>query len=540
MPAATRCQPIAESHTDGRSLVHRLLRPTSTAVVWAWLVAMAAVRAGSPDERDPYWETRAGIENLQGLALARPDTWSWAPVDGDWYQNSPGWNYLLALSWQGGGYWGLFLFGFVALLTFFGLSYIVARKLGAHPLGALAGITAGFIWAFPMVSSRGTTGVQILLLLGLLIPTWWRRLIGRLSTWLNAAALTAIGAGLAGIGNWLHLSFLAVGPLIAASWGVYWLLSDWPGDWRIRLRDRRRWAVTLGGGFGIALGTLSSPYGVVATIVRTRATQEACGSVILEWVSPFNPGILHQWPMVIQWPPAALLTVAAVLALCRWWLRTFRRGELDARFALVSANGVLVLPMAIAGMFALRFLGTAILLFVPIVGMGATLVARRARTAAALMTDTARFKDSAVRWTQAGPWRNVLALVFLLLLPFSVLLGPMAHAVPPELAAIESLPSGCRLFTSGAIAGPTILARPDVLVWYDGRGDFYGRQRLDDANAYRLGVAEAAAPPGATCVILPIPSGKDALPGATARMNADPHWWWNGAYGGFDVWLRVS
>lgn len=504
------------------------------------MFALAAVRAGSPEERDPYWEARAGLENLSGVPLARPDTWSWAPMNHDFFPNSPAWNYLLGISWWTGGYWGLFVFGFLAIFGFFALAYLMARKLGAHPLGALAGIVGGLVCAMPMLSSRGTLGIQILLLLGLFTPTWWRPRLERHSSWANAGMFLVIGACLGTVGNWIHLSFFFLGPALAACWGVYWLASDWPGSWRIRLQEWRRWAVTLGGAVGLVLGSLATPYGVAGTMERSRVTAEICSTYILEWVSPFDPRFLRIGPLGIKWPIAGLIGVASVVLLVRWWLGRLRSGSVDNRFALISSIATLAVPMAIAGVFALRFLGASVLLLIPIWGTAITWAAHRARQRADALAADHRFKESATRWTQTSSWRNVLTIVLALLLPFAIWLSLGLHARPVELDAIESLPSGCRLFTTASIAGPTILARHDVPVWMDGRADYYGLRRLADFNDYLNGIGDTAAPPGATCAIFPALTQADKVPGVIARLNADPQWRFVATINAFDVWLRVS
>ena len=295
------------------------------------MVVLAAVRAGNPEERDPYWEARAGLENLSGVPLVRPDSWSWAPVNHDFYPNSPIWNYLLGMSWWAGGFWGLFAFGFLAIFGFFALAYLMARKLGAHPLGALAGIMAGFSFAMPMFSSRGTLGVQILILLGLFIPAWWRPRLERHSAWFNAVVFLAIGTCLGTVGNWIHLSFFFLGPALAACWGIYWLASDWPGSWRVRLHDPRRWAVALAGGVGLVLGSVATPYGVAGTLERSRETAAACSTYILEWLSPFDLDIIRVFPMGI-WAVTGLIGAASVVLLAaprtQWFRRQLLRADL--------------------------------------------------------------------------------------------------------------------------------------------------------------------------------------------------------------------
>ncbi|MBI4900276.1 MAG: hypothetical protein HY829_07345, partial [Actinobacteria bacterium] len=188
MTSATLARTPDDARTRGR--LRRWLPPSADAIAWVSMAALAAVCAGSPQERDPYWEARAGIENLTGTPLARPDSWSWAPVDRTFYPNSPLWNDLLGLSWLGGGFWGLFWFAFAMIMALFALSYLVARRLGAHPLGALAAVVIALVLAMPMVSSRGTMGVQVLLVAGVYAALWWRPRMPRHSTLVNGLVVT--------------------------------------------------------------------------------------------------------------------------------------------------------------------------------------------------------------------------------------------------------------------------------------------------------------------------------------------------------------
>ncbi len=507
--------------------------PSSRLILWVWIVALSAVRAGTLQERDPYWETRAGIENLTGTPFMRPDSWSWAPVPGSFYPNSPGWNILLALAWFGGRYWGLFLFTFAVLVTYFGLSYVLARRLGAHPLGALAGIMVCAILAMPMLSARGTIGVQLLLCVGIFIPLWWQRRLPVASPIGSALMLFALGAGLSALGNWIHLSFVAMSVALAAGWATFWLLSDWPdGGLKARLRDPRRWAAVLGGGTGLGIGVLATPYGIGATLEHSRATAAVCVGLVVEWVSPFTPMASAQWVFVAV---CMLLVLACIAA---WFLVRLRRGGIDQTFALVSAMCVVGVPFAVAGMFALRFLGVGALMLVPVVSLGVTILARRARAWAQGLSETSAVKEAALRWTRARSWTIVLTLVSALLLPFAAWMGPGNHAIPQELEAIRALPSGCHLFTSASIAGTTILERPDVPVWFDGRFEYYGRQRILEATRYLSGKEPTAAPPGATCALLPV--ADPVTSPATARLDADPAWKRMRTYSGFDVWVRAA
>lgn len=243
---------VVSAHAPGISAARTPRRfwrlPSASAIAWLGMVALAAVRAGTSEERDPYWEARAGIENLQGLPLVRPDTWSWDPAGGDWYQNSPGWNDVLGGAWLVGGFWGLYLVGFATILALFGLLYMISRRMGAHPFGAFGAVVLAFAGAVPMVSARATMAVQVLLLIGICLPMWWRGLLSRHSAAVNGLAMGLLGAVVAAVGNGIHLSFIVLGPMLAAGWAVYWLFTDWPGDLRSRLRDpvggRSSWAAS--------------------------------------------------------------------------------------------------------------------------------------------------------------------------------------------------------------------------------------------------------------------------------------------------------
>jgi hypothetical protein len=501
---------------------------SSQVVVWTWLVGFAAVRAGTPTEFDPYWQIRAGIENLTGTPLVRPDTWSWAPVGGNWYPSSPAWNVLLGLSWLGAGSWGLFLLTFVTLLTYFVLTYALARRLGARPLGALAGLMVVFLLGYPMFSARATVAVQVLILLGLYVPLRWRGNLVRRPTWVSAAVLFGAGFALSMTGVWVHLSFMAVAAAMAVAWAVYWLFSDWPG-WRVRLSDRRRWAAAVAGCLGLGLGVLTTPYGVAGVLSHSAATAAVGKRFILEWVSPFYVGAGPWWVFV------ALSMIVILTALVVWLVQRIRHGNIDEVFAAAAMVMAVGLPFGIAGMSTLRFGEVATLTLAPVLGMGITVLVRRVQRWGARLPQT--LAGTLYRWTHTKDWRNVLGLTVLLLSPMFVVMGPMAHASPPGQKTVESLPHGCNLFAPIVLAGTAILIRPDVLVWYDGRADYFGEKRLEDADAFFAGVAPTSAPVGATCVVLPGPDSAGRWSVATARLDADPSWHRTQSYDGNDVWI---
>lgn len=497
-------------------------------MVAVWLVGFAAVRAGSPEERDPYWQIRAGLENLDGTPLARPDSWSWAPVDGLFYPNSPGWNVLLGLAWRAGGDWGLFLLSFALLAGFLGLTYLVARRLGARPLPALAGIVATIILAFPLLNARATLAVQVLLLLGLVAPDLWRPLAHRFSIVGNVAVAAGAGALLSVVGNWTHLSWITLAPMMTLAWAVYWLSQRRATPDAVT--GGRLGGLLLGGTVGLLIGPLVSPYGLATGIERTLETQEIAQGLVVEWVAPFTPGLSPQW--VISALAAAGLAVVVTV----WLVRGLSRGG-RRHHALVASLASIGIPFAVAGLLGVRFLGLALLTLAPVTAWGATRLVDRAQLAATGASHPT-LGDTMRRWTSGHAWRVVLTTVAIVLLPGVVLLGPLAHARPAEAGAVATLPSGCRLFSTMGVAAVTILTRPDIPVWIDGRVDYYGRQRMLEAIAYSTGQAPTAAPPGTTCVLLPAPESRSSSPRATARMQGEPGWDYRGRVNGFDVWVR--
>ncbi len=105
-------------------------RRWDSVLLWGFLVSLALVRAGHPEERDAFWQIRAGMENLAGVPLARPDTWGWSGVEGNWYPNSPLWNMLLALSYGTAGFWGLFVLSGVTIVALLMVTNVLGRRLG--------------------------------------------------------------------------------------------------------------------------------------------------------------------------------------------------------------------------------------------------------------------------------------------------------------------------------------------------------------------------------------------------------------------------
>lgn len=487
---------------------------------WAFMISLALVRAGHTDERDPYWQVRAGMENLAGVPLVRPDTWSWSGVPGDWYPNSPLWNVLLAGFYQLAGIWGVFVLSAATITLLVLLVERIARRLGARPLPGLVGALVVFGAAFPMLNARATLAVQVLLLASVLVALL---LSDRAPTarMLPLGAITLVSAlGLSVLGNWIHLSFLLLAPGLAVVWAVVWLLT--PG-----LAGRRRLLLSLAGGAGWLLGWLTTPYGVGTGLARSRAVQEACLGLIVEWSSPFDAAVPRQFILIL----AATLAIAAVSV---WWLyRRWRAGGDLRELAALSMIGV---PAAFAGLVMLRFLGIALLVLAPVVVAAATRAADLLRVRLRTRPGNEGMRTKLRELASGGYWRVVLTAVLVVLSPGVALLAAQ-HGVPPEQSVVDRLPTGCHLFAGPGTGGTVVLFRPDVPVWIDGRSDFFGRAVIEQTYAYYAGRADGVVPAAATCVILDPDMVATAL---GDRLSASSQWRLEASGGGFELWLPTG
>lgn len=493
-------------------------------LVTAWLGSLAIVRAGSIDERDPYWQIRAGVETLHGLPVVRPDTWSWDPVAEPFLQTSPGWNVLLGLAWEGIGWAGLFLVSLASIGSYFLVAVLLARRLGARPLPTLAGVLACSSLALSMISPRATLAAQTLFLAGILTADAWR---GRRRPHpaVDAAAVLAAAGTLSWAGAWLHMSWLAFAPATALCWAVLWFLT--PG------LSRARAAVLSAAGLaGALLGLALGPYGAEAWEYSQRV-RDSSSALVIEWLGVLTPGL------ALRWVPAALLGLLVSGAALVWVVRRWRAGTIDQRTGLVAVLSVVGLPAALASVSAIRFVGVSLLTVAPVAAMGATWLWDRVRARAAERPPRGIFRSARVRfWSDGRRWRTVLTLVLVVLAPGVLLMALPLSRPLPELAVMDELPRGCRLFSDPSTAGPVLLLRPDVTVWIDGRFDYWGPDRVAAATAALASSDVDVAPlPRATCVMLSSenPVAGDALAGALDRSAV-----WRRAVpsGGVRVWVR--
>lgn len=493
----------------------------------AWIALISIAVSGTVKDTDPYWQVRAGLETLDGVPLARPDTWSWAPVDGLFYPNSPAWNVLLALAWRAAGWWGLYAVTVATVAGTLTLLWLLARRLGARPVPMVATLLLTAAAVLPALSSRATLAAMALFLLAVLLAAWWAPRAGLRASWVNAAVALVSGFLLSWVGNWIHLSWSTFAVATAASWATVWLLTAGLA------RGTRAWLV-VGGSAGLGLGVLLGPYGTDVT-TRTAVVVSATRGVITEWVSPFDPHLGYRW-----WPLSVVLVVV-VAATASWVVRAARTPPLDPRLPLVAALTIVALPSAVASLVYVRFVTVTVFVLAPVVGAAVTALGKRAHTHySSPPAGAGILRRRLEEWTGERFWRVVLWSVLVVLAPLGLLLGSQ-HTVPTTQAAIDRLPEGCRLFSGSTESAAVILTRPDVPVWIDGRADYWGRPRILEAQGYLYdGSQQTVVPPGTTCVLLSGVSADPGLAAIIAALDADSAWVRLPETGGAHVWLPVE
>jgi hypothetical protein len=494
-------------------------------IVAAWLGSLAAVRSGTVAERDPYWQVRAGLENLTGQPLSRPDTWSWAPVDAPFTQTSPGWNTLLAVAWRYCGFAGIFVVSLVSISVYFLVVALLARRLGSRPIPTLVGILVCTVPALAMLSPRATVMAQTIFLFGVLMADRWRRRTLRPGRWLDPVAV-ALGALLVTmVGSWVHLSWLLLAPATVVCWGALWFSGP-------AITSARSWALTAATLCGAAGGVLAGPYGTDAWAL-SQQVRDACSGLVTEWLGVMTPGLAVRWAL----PALLALTLATATAI--WVGRRWRQRGEDTRVGLLAALTLIALPASVAAFSAIRFVGVALLTLAPAAALGCTLVWDRVRARAQESPPRGVFTSPRIRfWSDGAHYRPVLIAVVALLAPGVLLLAAPLSRPLPELAVLDFLPKGCRLVSDPSSAAPVLLLRPDVQVWFDGRFDYWGRDRMVEA-AQALASDRLEGPPwkDTTCVVL---STQDQFAGgALAKaLDSSTDWASVGPNGTVRAWVR--
>lgn len=486
-----------------------------------WLGALALVRAGTVEERDIYWQARAGLENLAGQPLVRADDWSWAPLDEPFRQTSPAWNAILGFAWDRAGFVGIFIVGCLSILGYCAAAALLARALGMKPIPTLIGFLTSFSLALAMVSPRATLAAQGLFLAAILAGYHLYLRARQKRRGPSLPAVFLIGLVFAAVGNWIHTSWVLLAATTGFVWGLFWLSLRGPLAWRL--------GFILTTGVGLGLGILAGPHGtgIVEYSVHVRAQ---CADFIAEWMSVLTPG------QMLRWAPVTIIAFTlSVGGLALLWRRRDRLTT-DPRLPLAAGLLIVGLAFALASLDAMRFAGSAMLTLAPLSGAAVQAIGRWIRDRAGRWP-TSMVAQRVGHWTLAQPWAVVLTLTLVLLTPGVLLLAKPLSAPLPEATLAPTLPRGCQLFSLGAAGSAVVLLRPDVPVYVDGRADYWGPERAIPGLDYLAGRTDAILPAGTTCVLLD--TEHHLVGGGLARRLRDERSGWERAAreGSMEVWV---
>jgi hypothetical protein len=445
-------------------------RPATRRRAWilCWLAFLPLVvfRAGVMSEGDTFWQVRIGQLIIAHHTIPATDTFSWTMFGKPYFQNSWGFDVLVAFAYRVGGLPCVAVVCALVTLGIVGLALALARALGASV--AAAGIA--FFLGLPLLAGWLSARPQLIdytVVLGLVLLL--RRMeMGRGR--FGAAALIGLLTLV-----WINLhaaALLAVA--IAAASAV--LLA-------VARRDLRTSLCAAAAAAAAAAACLANPYGIGVLHQAGQVHGDSAG-VIAEW-APFDPA-----------SPTQDLTLAVGLAaLVIGW----RRRELVVAAALA---------VSIAGAIkAERFLPFVVILATPLIAASLSnppdpvrryLVSRR------------------VMFQRCGAL-GIAAIV-------AVAIPSLTHIGRPEpttypISVMADIPHGCRLFTTDLIGSYVTLARPDVPVSLDTRNNLYGpaliaaeERVLHGRSSLTRGLA------GAGCVLVP------SSYGLASRLRHDPEW----------------
>ncbi|MFB9311387.1 hypothetical protein ACFFRL_19555 [Agromyces hippuratus] len=421
----------------------------------------------------------------------------------------------------GGGFWGLFWVGFVSIAAFFALALLLARLAGARAFPTLVGFAPVLMFGFSAFTPRATMIVQSLLFLAVLFVWWWGGRAGRTGMFTSIAVVGGAGFALSLLGNWLHLSFMLMSAAIAVMWAIGWWAS--PG-----VRGTRWLSLTAAGTTGLLLGCVASPFGIPLTLERARVVAEACRGLISEWQSIVDLLGVQGFRFV----PFTVVVVVLAIVAPLWVIHVLRTsGRFDPRVRIIVPLAAIGVPALVAGLDTLRFTLVGMLLLLPVFAGAATslinaLHRRQARGVGLLS------RPKAMEYTSGRFWTVILTGLMILVTPL-VAINVAQGATTPEASVISALPRECRLWATHTVGSSTILLRPDVKVWFDGRADFYGRDHL---IAYLTTLTpEGQLPEGTDCVVL---SSEPIDQWLANSLDERPGWSRVDSEAGYTLWVR--
>lgn len=437
------------------------------------VICLSVWQGRDNDPTEAMWMAREGRSLLAGGSLLHRDSWSWAPQKWNFIPSSPGWEYACAWADR---LWGAQGFAFLAIavsaLTL-GVLALLSREFNASRSATAVALTLVSVLDTSLLTSRAGAPAFALLLLQLLL-FWRARHRLRTMALLKAIGLVALAGFIpAYVGIWLHGSWTLLA--LVSAFGQVVMSVGTPGS------KPRNLVLAAVGGSAALVATLCGPLGPTAWSNSIRVAQ-VCAGLVKEWCSPWQLGTI--WPWI--WGATALFTTWELL-------QTVRRPGPDHLHPLRLVLLGFLTASVVAGASAVRILQLGILTAAPLLAHRWS-PQTQTRSRSWLAT---RFGERA----REPYWRNVVALLISMTALFTLVAG--GGRTPTADPAILALPRACKLFSSDTVAKAVEYWRPDVMVWVDGRHDYWGRERLLSAQArLRRPLPGVGVVPGTTCVLL--------------------------------------
>jgi hypothetical protein len=435
-------------------------------LAWLAFVPVVVVRAGVLSEGDTFWQIRVGLLTIAHHSIPATDTFSWTVHGKQYFQNSWGFDVLVAIAYRLGGLPGVAALCALITLGIIALVLALARTLGASATAAglvlllASPVLVLFLTARPQLFDYAAVPALILLL----------RAIERGRLRWGAVAPTGLLTMV-----WINLhtaALLAVA--ITGAGAVLLFIKGW--------RDSR-WRYALAATAASAVGCLVNPYGI-GVLHQASVVQADSSGIISEWL-PFHPSS----------PLEDVIMAAGVAALIIAW----RRHEAVLLAALVVCFA--------GGIEAVRFEAFVGILAVPVLAAFVTVPPAAIR----------RYLTSRrVMFQRCGALG--MAAVVVLAAPSLTHIGQPEPKTYPA-ALVADIPHGCRLYTTDLLGDYVILARPDVPVSLDGRNNLYGRAFLIAEERVLHGQGNLTRGlAGAGCVLVPRSYG------LASRLRHDAQW----------------
>lgn len=461
-------------------------RPRSSALrpwILAWVAFLPLVlfRAGVLSEGDTFWQIRIGQQILAHHVIPATDTFSWTAHGKPYFQNSWGFDVLLAAASRLGGLPGVAVLCALITLAIVALALALARALGASP----AASAIAFFLALPLLTGWLSARPQLVDYAAVLGLALLLRRIEQGQSRFGAVAL----AGLLAVA-WINLHAAAV--LAVAMAGASTVLF-------VLTRKGTCWRYAAAATMAAAVGCLVNPYGV-GVVHQAGQVQADSSGVITEWA-----------PVNLANPMQDLTLAAGIAAAVVAWRR--REATLTAALAVCLAGSA----------EAVRFLPFVVLLAMTVL--------------AAYASDPA---DAIRRYlaSRRVMFQRCGALGFVGLVALAV--PSLTHIGRPEPATypvrlVADVPHGCRLVTTDLIGSYVILARPDVPVSLDTRNNLYGPAQLiaEERVLHGRGNVRTGLT-GAGCVLVPRSYG------LARQLRDDQQWQIRAADSIAVLYVRIS